>query len=393
MKILLVSNSVDGGAGKACLRLFYALRTNGQDAKILHLEGRASVDPNISSLYASVRELFMRQIKMSPVKVMRHIILGDYRRQYRLPSSIHRVKDHPLIEWADVINLHWVPEFIDYRDFFRQVGNKPVVWTMHDMLPFAGGYHYEMETPHCRKPYTEERIARIKRTAIGGSDLTVVAPSKWLLTESVKHETFSEYPHRHIFNGLPMEVYKPIDRKFARMVLDLPQETKIVLFAAHRLDSLRKGSIHIEAVLSRVSHSDVLFVSVGSRGMESHVGENYRHLGYLADDVSMALCYASADVVAVPSLEDNSPNIIIESMACGRPVVAFNVGGVGELIDRSELGILIEDISESAFETAIRKALNSDFDVNIIRTHAEARFSYDVLAKEYTRVFKASLNK
>ena len=156
MKILLVTNSVNGGAGKACRRLFEALRLSGHNAKILHLDGEVDSDDNIVSMYSSVRELFLKQLANIPKIKLAQIRLGTLKTNYRLPYSFHSLEEHPLIEWADVINLHWVPEFLDYPRFFEKV-SKPVVWTMHDMLPFSGGYHYLSENK-IEKPLVEKRI-------------------------------------------------------------------------------------------------------------------------------------------------------------------------------------------------------------------------------------------
>ncbi len=387
MRILLVSNAVVGGAGKACLRLFHALRHSGHDVKLLQLEGWISGDPDIVFFYPNVRDLVMRQITSFPLKWMRHMLLGDYRRRYRLPFSIHKLERHPLIRWADVINLHWVPEFVDYRRFFRRVGRKPVVWTMHDMLPFAGGYHYEYEMPQRRNRRTERRIAAIKQVSVREANLSIVAPSAWLLAVSEQHATFAGDPHSHIFNGLPLDVYQPIEKKVARSIMGLPQDRKIVLFTAYRVNSARKGSHHLVAALGKLKRSDVLLISMGRRRIELDCKADYLHLGWFADDVSIALCYSCADVVALPSIEDNSPNIVIESFACGRPVVAFDVGGIGQLIWAPYLGVLVEKADSGALAAGIDKALATDFDTDKIRADAVRRFSYDVLAEQYANLF------
>jgi glycosyltransferase involved in cell wall biosynthesis len=387
MKILLVSNAIGGGAGKACLRLFDALKLKGHEVKLLHLEGRTTANPDIVSLYPNVRDLFLRQMASFPRTVLRHMLYGDRRRQYRLPSSIHRTELHPLVEWADVINLHWVPDFVGYREFFGRVGGKPVVWTMHDMLPFAPGYHYESERPH-PIPAVERRIATVKERAVKNANLSIVAPSSWLLSVSRGQKTFAGRLHRHIFNGLPLNVYQPIEKPVARRILDLPRDREIVLFTADSVGSRRKGGHILAEALRRLKGRDVLLVSVGRGRMEIDSDLDYRHLGSFADEVSMALCYCCADVVLTPSVEDNSPNIIIESLACGRPVVGFDVGGIGELINDESLGVLVRDMNGEAFAAGIERGLNGGYSADKIRADAEERFSYEALGENYTRLFE-----
>ena len=114
---------------------------------------------------------------------------------------------------------------------------------------------------------------------------------------------------------------------------------------------------------------------------------NHKHLGSFSDDISMVLAYSSADVVLVPSVEDNSPNIIIESFACGRPVVAFDVGGIGELVCESFLGVLAREVGAVALAEAIDTALSTDFKSDLIRQNAEIRFADTVLSKNYQKLF------
>ena len=387
MKVLLVTNALGGGAGRACTRLFEALRLNGIDVKLLHLEGQGSPDPDIVSFYPSIRDLFLRQITSFPLQVMRHMLMGDYRRNYRMPASIHKLEEHPLIGWADIVNLHWVPDFVHYRPFFKRIGRKPVVWTMHDMLPFSGGYHYESELPAERSSAIERRIIVAKKAAIAGANVSVVAPSSWLLGESKQVATFEGRLHVHIFNGLPLDVYKPIEKRIARSIVGLPNDRKIILFTADSVNSRRKGGHHLIEALGRLNHPGVTLVSVGRGRVEIDSHIDHIHMGGLSDDIAMALCYSSADIVAIPSIEDNSPNIIIESLACGRPLVAFNVGGISELVSSPELGVLVEDVSGASLAAGIERALATEFDARTIRNSASNRFDYGSLADAYSKLF------
>ena len=125
MKILLLSYSIRGGAGKAAYRLCKALnKQNGIEAQILILEGSSIDLANVNTLYSSKRELFLKQILNIPRLLFYKSWFGTGNSQLRIPRSIHRVKGHDLVDWADVINLHWVAEFIDYKYFFSKLNNK-----------------------------------------------------------------------------------------------------------------------------------------------------------------------------------------------------------------------------------------------------------------------------
>jgi glycosyltransferase involved in cell wall biosynthesis len=387
MKVLLVSNAINGGAGKACHRLYQSLRAQDVDARMLYLDGRSPHDPNVISLYGNVRDLFLRQLLFLPRTRFDSLLAGDARHRYRLPSSIHRMEKHPLIGWADLINLHWVPDFVDYKRFFQAVSDKPVVWTMHDMLPFSGGYHYETDLAN-RDPRVEQRIEAYKTRVINGARLGIVAPSSWLLRVSQRHATFQGRLHQHIFNGLQLEIYKPMEKASAREVFNLPPNKKTILFIADSIESKRKGMKYLTEALDRLDQRDLVLISVGRGSVELDSKFDHYHLGSLTDDVAMSICYSCADLVIVPSIEDNSPNIIIESFSCGRPVIGFDVGGISELISDPGLGLLVPELDSEALSDRIGVGLDTEFDVDFIRSYAVEHFSFSTLASNYLNVFE-----
>lgn len=391
MKILLVSNSLTGGAGKACLRLYFALQAKNIDVRLLYLEPcRHPADSGIASFYPSVSTLFIRQLISQPAVKLENWWHGNRSGHYRLPSSIHSLEQHPWVDWADLINLHWVPNFVDYKTFFSTLKNKPIVWTMHDLLPFSGGFHYESELGHRNRPL-EQRIKTIKANAVTKARLSIVAPSEWALEESKCYGTFSSLSHTHIFNGLPLDVYKPIDKPIARRILNLPEDRKIALFVADSLDAKRKGMKNLCEAIHILQADNVLFVSMGGGKLPIEPGINYRSLGSMADDTSLALVYSCADLVVVPSIEDNSPNTIIESFACGRPVVGMAVGGIPQLISAPELGVTVEESTPQALAQGISNALRTDYSEDRIRRYAERNFGLDCLGQNYLNEFERAI--
>lgn len=387
MKILLITNSLSGGAGKACRRLYESLTLNGSNVKILHLEGSTDPDTNIVSMYPNVRKLFLKQILNNPKKKITEMYFGSSNTNYRLPYSFHDLEKHTLIEWADVINLHWVPEFLNYVNFFKKV-SKPIVWTLHDMLPFSGGFHYELDNK-IKNNKIESKIEAIKYESVKDANLSIVAPSKWLLKHSKKSFAFKEKIHTHIFNPLPTKIFKPIDKKTARKALNLPLKGKIIVFSSANINSERKGmKIMIDAI-NLLVNQDLTLVSIGSGKINNKIKIPYIHLGPFNDDYSISLLYSAADLSLVPSKEDNSPNTIIESFACGCPVIGFKIGGIPELIFSEDFGITVTNYNKKDFALAISKAIGTEYSVDLIRKFIMSKFNYDVVAKSYLKIFNS----
>lgn len=392
MNVLLVSNSLSGGAGKACLRLYFALKKQSVNVRLLYLEPcRHPADDGIVAFYPSVSQLFIRQLLHQPWSKLQNWRFGNRTGSYRLPTSIHTLEKHPWVEWADIVNLHWVPNFVDYKRFFTAPRQKPTVWTMHDLLPFSGGFHYRSELEQINTAL-ELRIKQHKAAAVADARLSIVAPSEWALNESKNYGTFSSLRHTHIFNGVPLDIYKPIEKSVARRILNLPEGKKIVLFVADSLDSKRKGMNTLCDAIVSLRNENLLFVSMGGGKLPIDSSVEYQSLGSMADDTSLAIAYASADVVVVPSIEDNSPNTIIESFACGRPVVGMAVGGIPQLISSSGLGVIVKEATAKALADGILEALRTDYSELTIRQYAEMNFSLETLGADYFGEFTQAMH-
>jgi glycosyltransferase involved in cell wall biosynthesis len=116
--------------------------------------------------------------------------------------------------------------------------------------------------------------------------------------------------------------------------------------------------------MSAASHlsdaEDVLLVSVGGGGETPNFSRNDRLLdfGEVHDDRLLAALYSASDLFLIPSLEDNLPNTVIEAMACGTPVVGFNVGGIPDMVRSGETGLLVDAGDASALSGAVRRLLS-----------------------------------
>ena len=387
MKILLVSNALTGGAGKACIRLYNAFsKIKGLEVKLLYLEGGKNSDPNLISFYPNVRTLFVKQIINIPILYIRKMIYNLGFSHYRIPRSIHKIENHPLVDWADVINLHWVADFIDYRNFFKQV-SKPVVWTMHDMLPFSGGYHFKIDRIRYRANI-EKRIEKKKYLYIRQfNNLSIVAPSQWLLDISKEYLPFYKRSHTRIFNTLDHTIYKSLDKNFAREVLNLPINKKIIVFSAHRIGDHRKGMDLLISALNMINYPDLHLVAVGSGGIDLDIKHSITELGQINDEYTMSLVYAAADLSVVPSREDNMPNTIIESLSCGCPVISFSTGGIPELIFDSNVGLLAPNIESNDLANVILLGLKNTWDKSYIINYITSQINEKIIAQEYLNEF------
>jgi glycosyltransferase involved in cell wall biosynthesis len=258
----------------------------------------------------------------------------------------------------DLIHLHWIVEGFVQIEALRSI-RCPVVWTFHDSWPFTGGCHlpgscrnYQESCGCCpvlgstRMRDLSKRVWARKRKAWSGLNLTCVAPSRWLADCASASSLLEGHRVEVIPNGIDVSVYRPGDRLAARAALGLPTDRRLIVFGAnHALSDLNKGFDLLQAALAGLSpgeraESELVLFGEDADSQVPDCGMLVRNLGVLREEKSIVQLYQAADLFAVPSRQENLPNMVMEAMACGTPCVAFAVGGLPDLIRHGVEGYL-----------------------------------------------------
>lgn len=413
MKALLLSTyDFDGGASRAAYRLHKGLTAEGISSNML-VNGKFSSDAKIigpKSKFAKGLNILRPELDSLPLRF--------YPKRLHSPWSVGWLPNDICSQITsldpDIIHLHWVGfGFVPAATIARI--NKPVIWTFHDMWPFTGGCHYAgdcmryLETcGNCPQLCSNQPID-LSRIVISRKlkhwqhvDFTIVAPSKWLASCAQSSSLFASSRIEIIPNGLDLSVYKPVDKVFARNLLNLPLNKKLILLGAINITGEpRKGFGVLQEVLPALLGSclvgEMELLVVGSDEPENPPDfiVKTRYLGRWHDDISMALLYAAADVFVSPSLQDNLPNTIMEAMACGTPCVAFNIGGMPDMIVHKKNGYLAEPNNYEDFANGINWVLQ---DVNTLlalameaRKKVETDFSLHKIAKAHVDLYREVL--
>lgn len=380
MKILLIATQDTGGAGKACVRQHLALLAAGQDSRLLLLQRS---DASIPASY-----VFEQGLSASPwARLGRWCKARRYYRQRRkavehLPptpepfqflGSPHAVEQHWLCEWAEVIHLHWVARFVHEPSFFKALRHKRIYWTLHDQLPFTGGYHYPLGFPvEAYRPILAQQLAA-KAQALQGAQLSLVLLCEWMRKAVQAGSILANFPAALIPNSLDVELFRFRARASVREALGLPLAQPLILFAADTPHNPRKGfHLLLEAMPQLPSELGLMVL-----GPAEHLPQwpNLYAFGHVRDELLMSLLYCAADLFVIPSLEDNLPNTVVEALACGLPTLGFALGGLPDLVQPGD-GVLLEEASAEALAQGIRTALAQNFDRQAIAQRAAARFAY-----------------
>ena len=285
-----------------------------------------------------------------------------------IPGS-GRLADHPCFRNADVVHFHNLHGgYFNYLALPRLTRAKPAVWTLRDMWAITGHCAHSFDCTRwrsgcgrCPYPKTDPPIRRdatrwewaLKRRVYQRSQVLVTTPSRWLFGR-VGESMLGAQPRRHVPNAVDTDAFHPADQRVLRAKLGWPLEATILLFAADVLANPFKHFTLIPTALAGLSpaqRSSLALAIVGEKswGEKDFGGLRVIPLGRHDDDETMANFYAAADVVLYPTRADNQPRVLLETMACARPCVATDVGGVPELVIHRETGYLARPMDAADF--------------------------------------------
>ena len=348
----------NGGAGRAASRLVRALQEQCVDTSLWVNYSFESV-PNSNNFSKGLLPKFITAVQIILERLLTKIRLKPLKTPFSSPVFGKDISTHPSLKAADIIHLHWVNHaFLRPQDLAKlQKLNKPIVWTFHDSNAFTGGCHvryacthFEQACGNCplvKKPRANDISHNIwvaKKQAYAELSLQVVAPSTWMAQSAKKSSLFAQKPIHVIPNTLNTAVFAPSDKVIAREKLGLPAKAFLILsgFMPSANDKHKGADLLVDALrIFGQSHKAELVV-FGNRtaGDLPDFKLKTTFLGTITEEEKLALCYAAADVFVTPSIEDNLPNTVLESLACGTPVVAFTTGGIPDMVKHQQNGYL-----------------------------------------------------
>ena len=411
MNVLLLSTfDVKGGAARAAYRLHQGFKNidhhsqmlvqtkHSDDRQVIGFSDTSGIGKAITGSRLSLNQLPLR-------------FYPDHVSFYSLQWLPDNIASKVIQLNPDVINIHWICNSYLQIETLAKL-NKPLVWTLHDMWPFTGGCHYSGECDRymascgscpllgSSKNWDLSRwVWQRKAKAWKNLNLTIVSPSYWLAKCASSSYLFQDLPIKVIPNSIDTKKYRPINRQVARELLGLPQDKQLVLFGSIKATKdKRKGFQFLQPVLQKLSQSGwqdklELVVFGASRsdnlpdfGLPSH------YVGNLNDDLSLATVYSAADVFVLPSVQDNLPNTIMEAIACGTPCVAFNIGGIPDLIEHQKNGYLAQPFKTDDLAQGIAWVLEKEERHQKLsyraREKAEQEFALQIQAGRYLSLFK-----
>jgi len=415
---LINTSDTGGGAPVACMRLLKALEAQSVDVKML-VQNKKTNEPRVISILST---WFDQQKANANLLLERLPFIFFYARNksvrfaFSMANTGSSVINEPAVADADILHLHWT-NFgflsIDNLNELVQSG-KPIVWTLHDMWAFTGGCHYAGICDHFKGecgdcyflknsgPGDLSHRGWIAKAALFADkpNITFITCSNWLAREAKKSTLLKEFRIEAIPNPIDTAIYLPKDRTAARKKHGIGADVKLILFGAANIMDRRKGLTYlIEALNILKKDYPSGQVEIAIFGKNKHFDVNLlpfpvHQLGLITSQTDLVDIYCMADVTVSPSLEDNLPNIIMESMACGTPVVAFDTGGIPDMIDHQQNGYLAQFKSGEDLARGIHHVLflaDSGEMATAARNKVINNFSNEKVAAQYINVYKSVL--
>lgn len=393
MKILHLSAKDSGGAGIAAARLHQGMIEYGLQSKFLCLEKTTDI-PHIEvfpkfypRFYHRILERFgllLTQVQKNAV-AHRKVQKSIEPEMYSFLRSDYQIDKHPLADWADIIIIHWVAGFLDYKTFFKNVPkNKKVFWYTHDFSIVLGGFHTLFDAERFKNSAIrtlEANLKKQKRHFLGAfRDFHIIANSQFSYN-TIKQEGIVNSMNLHCVPlGLPENEFRPIGKNIAKQALGFKTEDFVILSSSVKLSSPRKGMDRLKQIieLCKGKIPELKVVFLGSAEQSHKVEDSMLYYaGQSYNPKFKQILFSAADVVVSTAYEETFGQTIIEGYACATPALVFNNAALPELIEHEETGFVAESVD--AFSNyMIRMAKNR------IRTAEMGNKALELFKEKYT---------
>lgn len=407
MKILIVNTfDISGGAARAAYRLHKSLLASNIHSRML-VQDKISDDYTVIGANSKVEKIMNKlrfTIDSLPVRFYK-----NRKKTLFSPSwfGFNSIVDKINEINPDIVHIHWICGGMIKIEEMAKI-KAPIIWSLHDNWAFTGGCHIKWE---CEKyiescgacpvlgsnkvnDLSKKTYNRKQKIFSTIDNMTIVGLSNWVNECSKTSSLLNDKRHVNLPNPIDANIFKPFDKQISRKLWNLPIDTKLVLFGSNSATSdINKGFKELSEALHKLTEKNIELVVYGSSKPKNsqNFGFTTHYLGYLHDDVSLVTLYSAADVMVVPSIQENLSNTIMESLSCAIPVVAFDIGGNSDMIEHKKNGYLSKSFDTTDLKNGIEWVLNSENYDELCKNARDKvlrKFDNSVVSQQYIELYK-----
>jgi len=407
----IVGDDIGSGAGRGAYWLHLGLLEMNVNSKLIMRPNGTppEIDEGVIPIYSG----FLGKVINRTIRMREKLPLLAYpnRRNYIFSTGLFGYQFNEILEavGCDIVHLHWINRSMLALETLRKL-RWPIVWTMRDMWPFTGGCHYSMnctrffeECGSCPQlgssmPNDLSRYVLERKRLAFGNRIHFVAISKWLGQCARKSSLLCNHQIAVIPNIIDITSFFPGDRVEARRRLQIAEGAKVVLAGASNLNGFHKGfATFIRIVPRLLEHGCSIYLfGKGKLRVEREGAGKIQSFGEIKNNAILRDLYASADVFVCPSVQEAFGKVIVEAMACGTPVAAFDTGGASDIVTHKETGWLAPIGDEHALANGILWLMQRK-ENNRLREmcakDASERFAARVVVPKYLDIYRQAMGE
>ncbi|MFT5726948.1 MAG: glycosyltransferase involved in cell wall biosynthesis [Desulforhopalus sp.] len=407
MKILHINSQSQGGAFNGTYRLHMALLKKGIKSKVLVLN-KINKTSDLEEVYtfnvpfrkATIFNRLSTQMGVPYTAVQKKWLTtkkldGEFE-VISFPISDYDITQSTHYKEADIINLHWTGNYLDYPSFFKK-NTKPVVFTLRDSNPLLGIFHLQKDLERNYSSWQnieiKNRLLKQKLIQNAKFKVRVIGISNWMTKLAQNSNIFKNIEAQTIHNCIDTNMFRPIKKEIARNLLNIDTDRIVFSFISDSIHRINKGYKEMILALNCIENTKIELLSIGNK-LEQPCNYNvrHRHLGHLTPK-DMRLVHSASDAFIFPTKEEALGNVMLEAMACGTPVIGTPVGGLLDVIKPSFNGVFSKDINAEGLKDAIEQfiQIKDSFDSDKIRDYIKNNFSEELIASKYIKIYQELL--
>lgn len=395
MKILhLTFSDHFGGANIAAYRLHKCLESKIFSKLLVY--NKKKKEKNIIKF--NDKRIISIKIKNYLVKFLDLLFKNNLRNSYNIFNS--GIVDYINKSDSDIVHMHWVNnELISIEEISRI--SKPIVWTFHDMWPMCGTEHYTEKKRYIQGYSIKnkyflgcdfEKYIWNKKKKYFNIKMFIVTPSLWLKKKILKSFIFKNKQIYLIRNPINTKLWKPYSK-----VIKKNDNIKLLFCAANFISESRKGFYNLINNLNILSKNyNFELYTIGDK-IPSNLNSNFiiNELRYTDSEKKLVSYYNKCDVLLLPSISDNFPNVGIEALATGIPIISLRNNGINEVIKNNKNGFLLSSFSKKNLKLAfdwVKKNRSKKYLKKKIHENISNQVCYDIISKKMINLYSKILN-